>query len=137
MLEKRHHGSAEVSRTNQKKILLMPLHDFFFSNLTAEVTRHCLKVQQLEAYLGGEIPDLEVNKLGSTWKEERHILCSEIQVRGLSYRSLSLHTHIVSCRRINWKLRNFTQRTISSMSDSTPCPRYLPSKKQISLRLSS
>ena len=51
------------------------------SNLTAEVTSHCLKVQQLEAYLGGEIPDLQEHRWGGTWKEEREILCSEIQVR--------------------------------------------------------
>lgn len=50
------------------------------SGLTKQVTSHCQKVKQLEAYLGGEIPDLLEGQEGRTWKEERQFLCSEIQV---------------------------------------------------------
>lgn len=48
------------------------------------MTAHCLKVQQLEAYLGGEIPELMDGKQERTWKEEREFLYSEIQV-GVSW----------------------------------------------------
>ena len=50
------------------------------SGLKEQVMAHCQKVKELEAYLGGEIPDLLEGCKGRTWKEERQFLYSEIQV---------------------------------------------------------
>lgn len=51
-----------------------------FSTLSEQVNLHCQKVKELQAYLGGEIPGLGDKKRGSTWKEEREQLHSELQV---------------------------------------------------------
>ncbi len=59
-----------------------------FSALTSQLTIHCQRVKELEAYLGGEIPELEGDRQGITWREEREILCKDVEV--------CTHMHAVS-----------------------------------------
>lgn len=44
------------------------------------MSSYCEKIRELEAYLGGEIPELREESKGCTWKEERTHLCCELQV---------------------------------------------------------
>ena len=63
------------------------------SSLTAQVTSHCEKVKELEAYLGGEIPCAEGGeKFTGTWKEEREMLHSKIQVKQTFAELFRIHT---------------------------------------------
>ena len=47
-------------------------------SLEDQVRSSVQKVQELEAYLGGEIPDLDT---GKTWREERQLLGCHVEVR--------------------------------------------------------
>ena len=46
------------------------------SALQSELEAKCLRVQQLEAYLGGELP-----KCGVSWREEKQLLLRRSKVR--------------------------------------------------------
>jgi len=52
---------------------------FLYSTLQRELSAQSGRVQQLEAYLGGELPSEES---GVTWREERDILTTRIRVGG-------------------------------------------------------
>lgn len=59
----------------------------YLRTLTERLSAQCQKVKDLEAYLGGEIPDIDGER---TWKEEREFMCSETLVRDYSKSKINL-----------------------------------------------
>ena len=60
-------------------LLTVPLALLLPSSFQSELSAQRRRVQQLEAYLGGELPS---EGSGLTWKEERNTLTTRIRVSG-------------------------------------------------------
>ena len=63
---------------NKKMLKVMHQVTVLCRSLEDQVSRSVQKLQELEAYLGGEIPDLDT---GKTWREERQLLGCHVEVR--------------------------------------------------------